>query len=84
MDTRKCGSTPPRNLTLIRDPIRIKALQRVFLCGFLCILDLGVSSLSMGVSLPYFPIANLRIQKWKVVLRSDGYFKQEEHTMRTE
>ena len=84
MDTRKCGSTPPRNLTLVCDPIPIKALQRVFLCGFLCILDLGVSPLSMGVSPPFFPIANLRIQKWMVVLRSDVYFKQWEHTMRTE
>ena len=30
----------------------------------------------MGVSPPFFPIANLRIQKWMVVLRSDVYFKQ--------
>lgn len=72
--SRDWGSVPPRDLTLGYNPNPNKGLVKGVLCGFLFLLELGVSSLSKGVS-PPSPTAltpiDLRIQKWEVALGSD-------------
>lgn len=81
--TRKWASEPPRNFSLVCHPNANEGLVEGSFVRFCVYFAFGSFPSEYGCVSPT-PQPNWRIQKWKVVLRSDWYFQQKEHAVRIE